>query len=187
MEKIFKMKITISIIIIWIILFLINKNINIIQPLAGRGFNKIDGQYYRVLTGVLLHNNLIHLMGNCFALYYVGYYLENSIKSGWFLIFGVVACIISEIVFSSIYRNANNSIGGSTLIFAFIGLIMVLQVLKPEFPRFKINEAYGNFILIYGIVSNIPILSFISGSTIISHSISLGVGTLLGIVFSFFM
>lgn len=81
----------------------------------------------------------------------------------------------------------NNSFGGSTLIFAFIGLIMVLQVLKPEFPRFKINEAYGNFILIYGIVSNIPILSFISGTTIISHSISLGVGTLLGVVFSFFM
>lgn len=40
MEKIFKMKITISIIIIWIILFLINKNINIIQLLGGRGFNK---------------------------------------------------------------------------------------------------------------------------------------------------
>lgn len=187
MEKIFKMKITISIIIIWTILFLINKNINIIQLLGGRGLNKIDGQYYRLLTGILLHNNLIHLIGNCFALYYVGYYLENSIKSGWFLIFGVVACIVSETIYFSIYRNSNNSFGGSTLIFAFIGLILVLQALKPEFPRFKVNETYGNFILIYGIISNIPVLSFISGTTIISHSISLGVGTLLGVVFSLFM
>lgn len=87
----------------------------------------------------MIHDNFIHLLANCLALYWVGYYLEKNIGSGKFLIFGILACILSEVIFLSIYSEADNSIGGSVFTFPFIGLILILQFLKPEIQRFRLS------------------------------------------------
>lgn len=63
---------------------------------------------------------------------------------------------------------------------AFIGLILVLQFLRPELQKLKLGTLCGNCIFIYGIFSNIPSFYFIDIITVISHSISLSVGALLG-------
>ena len=52
-------------------------------------------------------------------------------------------------------KPTDNSIGDWVFTFVFIGLIVVLQFLKPELQRLKIGTWCGNWILIYGIVSNI--------------------------------
>ena len=185
MDKITSAKSTLFIIIVWVILFLINQKINIIPILCGKGINIITGEYYRFITGAMLHNNFIHLLANCLALYWIGYYLEKSIGSGKFLAFGTIGCILSEVIFLSIYNKADNSIGGSIFIFVFIGVILTFQFLKPEFKRFKLRTWYGNWILIYGIISNSPILPFINITTIVIHAISFSVGILVGTLFSF--
>ena len=110
---------------------------------------------------------------------------RKSIGNGKFLAFGTIGCILSEVIFLSIYNKADNSIGGSIFIFVFIGVILTFQFLKPEFKRFKLGTWYGNWILIYGIISNIPILPFINITTIVIHAISFSVGILVGTLFSF--
>lgn len=185
MDKVKNIKSTLFIIIVWIMLFLINKKINIMPLLCGKGINNIAGEYYRFFTGTMMHNSFIHLLANCATLYWIGYYLEKNIGSGKFLIFGTIATILSEMIFYSIYSNVDVSFGGSVFIFSFIGLILVLQFLKPEFQRFKLGTWYGNWILIYGIVSNIPILPFMNVTTIVIHCISFSVGILLGLLFPF--
>ena len=109
MDKITSAKSTLFIIIVWVILFLINQKINIIPILCGKGINIITGEYYRFITGAMLHNNFIHLLANCLALYWIGYYLEKSIGSGKFLAFGTIGCILSEVTFLLIYNKADNS------------------------------------------------------------------------------
>ena len=110
---------------------------------------------------------------------------RKSIGSGKFLAFGTIGCILSEVTFLLIYNKADDSIGGSVFIFVFIGLILILQFLKPEFKRFKLGTWYGIWILIYGIISNIPILPFMNITTIVIHVISFSVGILVGTLFSF--
>ena len=112
---------------------------------------------------------------------------RKSIGSGKFLAFGTIGCILSEVTFLLIYNKADNSIGGSIFIFVFIfiGVILTFQFLKPEFKRFKLGTWYGNWILIYGIISNIPILPFMNITTIVIHVISFIVGILVGTLFSF--
>ncbi|MBS5987032.1 rhomboid family intramembrane serine protease [Clostridium sp.] len=182
MGKFMQMKSTLFIISGWVILFIVNKKVNIIPLLCSNGINKLNGEYYRFITGAMLHNDLIHLLVNCFALYWIGYYLERNIGSVKFLIFGILACILSEVIFLSIYSEAESSFGGSTFTFAFIGLILVLQFLRPELQKLKLGTLCGNCIFIYGIFSNIPSFYFIDITTVISHSISLSVGALLGIL-----
>ena len=79
----------------------------------------------------MIHNNFVHLLANCVALYCIGYYLEKNIGSVKFLVFGIIIFVLSELIFLLIYSKADNSIGGSAITFAFIGLIVVLQFLKP--------------------------------------------------------
>ena len=185
MYKFMRMKSTFFIILIWIILFLVNKKVNIIPLLCGNGINNMNGEYYRFFTGSILHNDFIHLLVNCIALYCIGYYLEITIGSIKYLILGILACILSDVIFLSIYNETKSSFGGSTFTFAFIGLILVFQLFKPRFERLKLGTWYGNCILIYGVFSNIPNFYFIDITTLVSHFISLSVGFLLGAFYIF--
>lgn len=180
MYKFMRMKSTFFVILIWVILFLVNKKVNIIPLLCGKGINNINGEYYRFFTGSILHNDFLHLLVNCFALYCIGDYLERNIGSIKFLILGILSCILSEIIFLSIYSQTESSIGGSTFTFAFIGLILAFQFFKPGFERLKLGTWCGNWILSYVIFSNIPFFYFIDITTVVSHSISLSIGILLG-------
>lgn len=167
-------------IIVWICMFMINMHTDLVNNLASKGINKIGVEYYRFITGSLLHVNTLHLLANTFTMFYVGSFLEprmGSVKMGVFIL---CATFISNLIFSCIYKNTDSSIGGSICIFAAIGLIIGLQLFKPDFPRFRLGTAYGNWILIYSIVGNIPIMSFMNHTTVVIHGISLITGFIIG-------
>ncbi|MDD4112624.1 MAG: rhomboid family intramembrane serine protease [Herbinix sp.] len=182
MKRLLKMKGTQIIILLWFILYLLSIGTNIVFFLGGKGFDLIDGEYYRIITVSLLHNKFWHLSVNCLALFWIGYYLESHIGSGKYVLFAIVSCTISEAIFLSIYRNTDRSVGGSSMTFSLIGLIIILLYLKPSFPRFKLGTWYGNWILIYAIAGNLPVIPAITISTIVLHGISLIIGVLLGTI-----
>ena len=174
-------KATFILIAIWIILFLINKRVNLLYYLAGIGVDNIGNEYYRFFTGPLLHFNLIHLLANISGIFWVGYFLEQSIGSVKFLIFGLVASTLTEIIYCFIYRTSENNIGGSIYVFALIGLIIVLQILKPAgYQRFHLGTWYGNWILSYAVLGNVPVLPFMTSGTIVTHLLALLTGGVLG-------
>ncbi len=185
MPKLKHIKATLLIIFIWVVLYVINIFVDLIPTLSGRGFNLMNGEYYRIITCALLHTDFLHLLANCLALYWIGYYLECNIGSGKFLLFALVAYIASETVFFSIFRDAENSFGGSSITFALIGLILILQFAKPVFPKLKLGTWYGNWIVFYSVLGNIPILPFMDFSTVVIHLVSFSIGAVLGIPFRF--
>lgn len=185
MPKLKPIKATLLIIFIWAVFYIINLFVDLMPMLSGRGFNVINGEYYRVITCALLHSDLLHLLANCLALYWIGYYLECNIGSGKFLLFALGAYIVSEIVFFSIFRDADTSFGGSPVTFALIGLILILQFTKPAFPKLLLGTWSGNWIVIYSLLANIPILPFVDFSTVVIHLVSFSIGALLAIPFRF--
>lgn len=166
------------IITVWIMVFLIGLKVNMEEMLICKGIDVIGSEYYRFITALFLHFNLLHLLANAFSLYYIGYFLEKQIRPIQFIIFSLLGGTISNIIFSVLYPNSS-IIGGSPICFALIGLIVIYQIFKPESMRFRMGTWYGNWIVGYFFLGNIPIFSH-NVSTLVIHMIALVIGMILG-------
>ena len=62
-----------------------------------------------------------------------------------------------------------------------IGFGLALQFLTPDFPKITFGTWSGNWLIIYLILGNIPVLSFMNVTTIIFHTIAFVLG--IGIAF----
>lgn len=164
----------------WIASYILGIKMNCVEMLANRGMNVIENQYYRFFTGLLLHVNLFHLMVNVIAMYWVGTFLNGQISEWKLLIFSIVSGSAGNIIFSICYPDST-SIGGSPVIFAMIGLICALQLLRADMTRFQFGTAYGEWIVGYAILGNIPIFSK-NISTLVIHMISFGAAFLFGAI-----
>ena len=80
-----------------------------------------------------------------------------------------------------IYRNSV-SVGGSPIIFALIGLIIALQVMKTDYSRFRLGTWYGNWTLAYAVLANLSFFSDNFISTLTVHSVALVLGIAMGCV-----
>jgi len=123
---------------IWSLLFLINYSINIADILCGKGINIIGNDYYRFATATFIHFNLIQLIANIAALYWVGVFLEQQLSFKEFIVFGILVSTITQISFSCIYTESY-SFGGSPFVFGMIGLIVSLQLFCKDFQRFQLG------------------------------------------------
>lgn len=178
MNKVAQHGLSYGLILIWIAFWLVGRRINLTEPLAGKGLNLIGHEYYRFGTALLLHKDALHLLGNILALYWVGVYLEPQVDSLRLCIFALVSAVAAQAVFLCIYRNAV-SLGGSPVIFALIGLIVVLNVAGRAESKYAIGTWYGNWIIGYSVLSNLP--AFRNDlSILVIHGIALVLGMVLG-------
>lgn len=167
-------------IIVWIFIFLLGLKINFTDVLGNKGINIIQNEYYRFFTGLLLHVNIIHLLANVITIYFVVAFLFGQVNSLKLLLFSTVVGVFSNFLFSMIYRDSL-SVGGSPIIFAMLGLLLVLQLLNKDIARFSLETLQAKWIIGYAILSNIP---FFSGniSTFVLHIISFMIAVIFGFI-----
>lgn len=167
-----------GLIVIWLVIWLIGRKNDLTEQYAAKGLNLIGREYHRLGTALFLHRDLLHVAANALALYWVGVYLEPQISPGKLCVFALLAGVIAQLIFSVIYRNST-SFGGSPIVFALIGLTAVWTMMKAGSTRFQLGTWYGNWILGYAVLSNLPILGN-DLSLLVIHGISLICGMLLG-------
>lgn len=165
-------------IVVWILIFLVGMKFNCTELLGNMGINTIHNEYYRFFTGLLVHANVVHLVANIVVLCFIVDFLYGQVSSFKLLAFSALIGIVSNILFSVIYRDSV-SVGGSPIIFAMLGLLVAFQLHNKEVARFTVETLQGKWIVGYVILSNIP---FFSGdiSTLLIHGISLMVAFLIG-------
>lgn len=91
------------------------------------GFDKplfAAGQYWRILTGAVLHGGLIHLIFNCYAFYSLGRIIETLSNRAHLAIVFLLAAIGGGIL-SFIFLPAGISVGASGGIIGFLGYLTV--------------------------------------------------------------
>lgn len=181
-KGVLKMPGAIMIILVWIFVWCLVKAKNIAPALCGKGISQIGNEYYRFASAGLTHTNLIHLLVNVGAMLWIGHLYENQVGTVKFLVIGIVCAIVSQILFLSIYRNATDSIGGSGYCFSLCGFGLAMHLLVPEFPKMQFGTWSGSWLIIYLIAGNLPALPFVSGTTIVFHALSLGMGMLAALV-----
>ena len=120
-EDVFKMKkpyITYGLLIINIILFIVSCFYNMTPFAVNRTFI-VNGEYYRLITGIFLHNSILHLIFNCYALYVIGIQLESFLGKWKYLTVYLLSGLAGSML--SIFFNSGYSIGASGAIFGMLG------------------------------------------------------------------
>ena len=84
-----------------------------------------SGEIYRLLTGIFLHANILHLAFNCYALYILGTQLESFMGKIKYLFIYLFSGLTGAL-FSIIFSKGAASIGASGAIFGIMGSLVYI-------------------------------------------------------------
>ena len=110
-------------VLIYLLGLFTNNQDNFINMFAVYGpFIRKYHEYYRLLTGTLLHGGLFHLLSNCYALYIIGSQIESFYGKSKYLIIYLFSAITGSLLSITLANNA--SIGASGAIFGLMGALL---------------------------------------------------------------
>jgi membrane associated rhomboid family serine protease len=160
----------------------VSDNNQIAGYFAFSGENLIHGRIWTVVTGIFLHSNLTHLLGNMIFLYIFGNTLENELGEKWVIIPFLVGGIASFLLSSLFYDPTVYMVGASAAIFSLTAIVMLLKPLKFSFyflmPLGLVAMIYFFFNLVSVYIGSMGTVSYIG------HVIGFGIGVPFGIASS---
>jgi rhomboid protease GluP len=142
----------------------------------------LEGQWWRLFTGMFLHGGLMHLAGNLYGLIFASLLLEPLIGKAKYLAAYLICGLMASL--SSILWHPNTiSVGASGAIFGLFGVMFVLLIANKTDPVrrrfFLINSSiFIGFNLLAGIRGNIDNAAHIGG---------LLTGLIIGVIYMFFI
>lgn len=92
-----------------------------------------DGEYYRLLTPVLLHGGIFHLFVNMVSLWFLGPFLEQSLGRARFVTLFVVGAMGGSALSFALGDPNVPSVGASGAVFALVGAMI------PIYQRMRLN------------------------------------------------
>jgi membrane associated rhomboid family serine protease len=95
--------------------------------------NLLNGRVWTLFTGLFLHGDVPHLLGNMIFLYIFGNTLENELGENWMLLPFFVGGTISFLLSMFFYDPTTSMIGASAAIFTLTAVVMLLKPLKFSF------------------------------------------------------
>ncbi len=110
-------------VIFYLVPILLGQYQNIINDYCIHGPSIRAGQYYRLLTGTILHGGFFHLLFNCYALYVIGSQIENFLGKIKYPIIYIFSALIGAL-FSMTFNASAASIGASGAIFGLMGALV---------------------------------------------------------------
>jgi rhomboid protease GluP len=107
----------------------------------------IDGQWWRLLTPMFLHGNVMHIGFNMYALFLLGPGLERFYGHGRFLLLYVLAGFAGNVM--SFLLTDSPSLGASTAIFGLLAAqaVFLLQN-RRYFDQQRTSQALRNIIIV---------------------------------------
>jgi len=143
------------------------------EYLAFSGENLLQGKVWTLFTGLFLHADVVHLIGNMLFLYVFGNTLENELKAkktlAAFFTGGVLAFLLSTFFYSP----SDVMIGASAAIFTLTAIVMLVKPLKFSFiflmPQGLVAIVYFTYNVLavfFGEQSNVAYISHVIGFAI---------------------
>ncbi|WP_108671718.1 rhomboid family intramembrane serine protease [Peribacillus acanthi] len=142
-------------------------NRTIFESLAGVNLWISQGDYWRLLTPVILHNSFSHLLFNCFSTVLFGPYVEKSLGSFNVLLFYVLCGIAGNLATYFIYPLTYTHSGASGAIYGLLGFYLYLvlfqksHLTKQDSQRIIVLTVVG--VLMSTFQPNINLVSHLGG------------------------
>lgn len=127
----------------------------------------VEGQYWRILTGVTLHGGAVHLLFNCYALYALGKLIEILSNRAHLAIVFLLSAIGGGLL-SLFFLPEGVSVGASGGIVGFLGYLTVYgfkrrKLLPSEFLKNMLfNVGFIAFVGIF-VISNVDNFGHLGG------------------------
>ena len=97
----------------------------------------LDGQYFRFISPMFLHGDIVHLMVNCYSLFIVGSQVERLMGRGKFVAVYFVSGILGNI--ASFAFSSHSSVGASGALFGLMGVLLYFVIKRPAL----LKSSYG--------------------------------------------
>lgn len=143
----------------------------------------VDGQWWRLITAMFLHNGLLHIASNGYALYVIGMDLEGFFGRARFLAIYFIAGFAGSVASFAFSPYYSSGVGASGAIFGLIGALAVYFGMYRRLFGKRGNLQFWNIIVV--VILNLG-LGF-SGILPIDNSAHMGglvAGALVGYVLS---
>jgi membrane associated rhomboid family serine protease len=145
--------------------------------LAFSEYALFHGGYYTVLTGIFVHANLVHLLGNMLFLYIFGHILEDEVGAQRTAAVFFTGGIISFVLSIPFYPGSS-MVGASAAIFAIMAAVLLVR--QPGFS-FQFLSPIGPMVLLFFIFNIIAIRGGAIGNVAyVSHIIGFVIGLFFG-------
>lgn len=114
----------------------------------GGKFNPLiyAGEWWRFISPIFLHSGLMHLASNAVMLYIVGAWAERIYGKWRYILILLLGGICGNI--ASFALNMNLSVGASTAVFAVMGALLYLVVLKPNLYAKTIGVSIASLVAV---------------------------------------
>lgn len=140
-----------------------------------------DHQVWRIFTAPMLHGDTSHLLGNCFALAFLGYRLEPLVGRGWFGLIYVVGGLGGGV--ASLIGNPPGviTVGASGAISGLIGAVFVMSFHANADPERQTRMR--KTALRFGVPAILPMFwNMSNGVDYFAHAGGALAGALMGLV-----
>ncbi|WP_322755478.1 rhomboid family intramembrane serine protease [Frankia sp. Cas3] len=136
---------------------------------------EVNGEYYRLLTAAFLHASILHILLNMYALYLLGYPLEQILGRVRYLALFVVCAVGGNTLSYLINGWSTYSVGASTAVFGFFAAYYVIAR--------RLQADTSAILVVVGI--NLIISFTISGIDKWGHIGGLVTGLVVGMVYAY--
>jgi len=114
-----------------------------------------SGQYYRLLTAVFLHWDIMHLLMNCYAIYLLGPFLERSLGRARFLAVYLMGGVIGSAA-SLLFRPDTISVGASGAVFGLFGWLLFTRWRRPLSIPPALNQWITSILILNIVITLLP-------------------------------
>ena len=147
------------------------------ENLAFSAYALFNGGYYTLITGIFVHANSVHLVGNMIFLYVFGNSLENEVGAFNTALVFFTGGVLTFLLSIPFYPGAN-MLGASAAIFSVMAALLLVR--RPGYS-FQFLSPIGPLALLY-LVFNIMAVKNASGGNVayMSHVLGFVIGLFFG-------
>ncbi|MFX0058256.1 MAG: rhomboid family intramembrane serine protease [Candidatus Hodarchaeota archaeon] len=160
-----KARITLTLIFLNIIFFFtINTNIELFYlfvQINGRIFNNLE--YWRIITAMFIHGDLLHLFSNMFGLLLFGTFVETSLSKFNYILAYFFSGLLGNIFSLFLLSSTIISLGASGAIFGLMGVSFVIIAMQEDKSLLFLGVIYLILFLVSSLSPDINIYAHIFG------------------------
>ncbi|OEU49583.1 MAG: hypothetical protein BA861_08995 [Desulfobacterales bacterium S3730MH5] len=144
----------------------------------------LHGELYRTVTSLMIHANVLHLLGNmfCIALFGTAVCRIMGPGVGWLII--LLSGICGNLMNALLYQRNHLSVGSSTAIFGAIGVLAGYRFLR------EYRHPGGRARAWLPLGGGLALLAFLGGakhSDLTAHAFGFLSGIIIGVIYCFFV
>lgn len=143
--------------------------------LAGHNYSIMNGEYWRLVTPIIVHADLMHLVFNSFSLVLFGPALERALGKLRFTLVYFACGILANIATLYVYPPSSVHIGASGAIFGLFGIYLAIYFFQKEAMPLHARQ-----IIIPIIIIGVVMTFFTRDVNIAAHIFGLISGLLIG-------